>query len=166
MILEKYETLIASLKKACEPIQPYLNTFKEFKEYIELDTYARIKEIKDDETKDIIDNRKKEEIILNKIPKIIQASFFMINCLVYRNELSSKFNKLTDMEIEHLREKAKDLNGNIPLELNKLKEKTTDVDKIYKILDEFNVKLDYIQFDEKRIPCEVQPIKIISKKKN
>ena len=28
----------------------------------------------------------------------------------------------------------------IPLELNKLKEKTTDVDKIYKILDEFNEK--------------------------
>ena len=46
------------------------------------------------------------------------------------------------MEIEHLREKAKDLNGSIPLELNKLKKKTTDVDKIYKILDEFNVKLD------------------------
>ena len=37
----------------------------------------------------------------------------------------------------------------IPLELNKLKEKTTYVDKIYKILDEFNVKLDYIQFQQK-----------------
>ena len=46
------------------------------------------------------------------------------------------------MEIEYLREKAKDLKGTIPLELNILKEKTTDVDKIYKILDEFNVKLD------------------------
>ena len=34
----------------------------------------------------------------------------------------------------------------IPLELNKLKEKTTNADKIYKIFDEFNVKLDYIQF--------------------
>ena len=45
------------------------------------------------------------------------------------------------MEIEYLREKAKDLNGNIPLELNKLKDKTTDVDKIYKILDEFNINL-------------------------
>ena len=80
-IWEKYETLIASLKKACEPLQPYLDTFKEFKEYIELDPYARIKEIKDDETKDIddrvwtpekikediIDNKKKEEIIFNKI---------------------------------------------------------------------------------------------------
>ena len=54
------------------------------------------------------------------------------------------------MEIEYLREKAKDLNGTIPLELNKLKEKTTDVDKIYKILDEFNVKLDYIQLEEKK----------------
>ena len=73
----------------------------------------------------------------------------MINCREYRNELASKFNKLTDMEIEYLWEKAKDLNGTIPLELNKLKEKTTDVDKIYKILDEFNVKLDYIQFEQK-----------------
>ena len=53
------------------------------------------------------------------------------------------------MEIEYLREKAKDLNGTIPLELNKLKEKTTYVDKIYKILDEFNAKLDYIQFQQK-----------------
>ena len=53
------------------------------------------------------------------------------------------------MEIEYLREKAKDLNGTIPLELNKLKEKTTYVDKIYKILDEFNAKLDYIQFEQK-----------------
>ena len=33
-IWEKYETLIASLKKACEPLQPYFNTFNEFKEYI------------------------------------------------------------------------------------------------------------------------------------
>ena len=66
----------------------------------------------------------------------------MINCHEYRNELTLKFNKLTDMEIEYLREKAKDLKGTIPLELNILKEKTTDVDKIYKILDEFNVKLD------------------------
>ena len=34
------------------------------------------------------------------------------------------------------------MKGTIPLELNILKEKTTDVNKIYKILDEFNVKLD------------------------
>ena len=37
----------------------------------------------------------------------------------------------------------------IPLELNKLKEKTTYVDKIYKILDEFNAKIDYIQLEQK-----------------
>ena len=73
----------------------------------------------------------------------------MINCREYRNELTSKFNKLTDMEIEYLLEKAKVLNGTIPLELNKLKEKTTNVDKIYKILDEFNIKIDYIQFEQK-----------------
>ena len=41
------------------------------------------------------------------------------------------------------------MNGTIPLELNKSKEKTTYVDKIYKILDEFNVKLDYLQFEQK-----------------
>ena len=73
----------------------------------------------------------------------------MINSLECRNELASKFNKLTDMENEYLREKAKDLNSTIPLELNKSKEKTTYVDKIYKILDEFNVKLDYLQFEQK-----------------
>ena len=67
------------------------------------------------------------------------------------------------MEIEYLREKAKDLNGTIPLELNKLKEKTTYVDKIYKILDEFNVKLDYIQFEQRmnlmRGPTDINNIK-------
>ena len=57
--------------------------------------------------------KKKEEIILNKIPKLIKASLFMINSREYRNELASKFNKLPDMEIEYLREKAKDLNGTI-----------------------------------------------------
>ena len=46
---------------------------------------------------DIIDNKKKEEIILNKIPKLIHTSFFMIICHEYRNKLSSKFNKLADM---------------------------------------------------------------------
>ena len=89
-----------------------------------MDPYARIKEIKDDETKDndvrvwtpekikedIIDNKKREEIIFNKISKLIHASFFMINCREYRNELVSIFNKLGDMEIEYLREKVKDLN--------------------------------------------------------
>ena len=73
----------------------------------------------------------------------------MINCREYRNELASKFNKLTDMKIEYFWEKANDLNDTIPLELNKSKEKTTDVDKIYKMLDEFNAKLDYIQFEQK-----------------
>ena len=73
----------------------------------------------------------------------------MINSLEYWNELASKFNKLTDMKIEYFWEKANDLNDTIPLELNKLKEKTTDVDKIYKMLDEFNAKLDYIQFEQK-----------------
>jgi len=82
-----------------------------------LNLYERIKEIKDDETKGIIDdrvwipkkikediivNKKNEEIILNIIPKIIHTSFFMINCREYRNELATKFNKLTDMEIEYL----------------------------------------------------------------
>ena len=113
-IWEKYETLIALLKKACEPLQPYLNISKEFKEYIELDPYARIKEIKDDETKgiddrvwipenikgDIIDTKKNEEIILNKIPKLIHTSFFMINCLEYRNELASKFNTRKSQRLE------------------------------------------------------------------
>ena len=73
----------------------------------------------------------------------------MINSLECRNELASKFNKLTDMKIEYFWEKANDLNDTIPLELNILKEKTTDVDKIYKMLDEFNAKLDYIQFEQK-----------------
>ena len=125
----KSETLIASLKMACEPLQPYFNIFKEFKEYIELDAYVRIKEIKDDETKnsddrlwilekikeDIIVNKKNKEIILNKIPKLIHTSFFMINCREYRIELDSKFNKLAYMEIEYLREKTKDLNDIITL---------------------------------------------------
>ena len=76
-----------------------------------MDPYERIKEIKDDETKDIddrvwtpvkikediIDNKKKEEIIFNKISKLIHSSFFMINCREYRNELASKFNKLADL---------------------------------------------------------------------
>ena len=128
-----------------------------------MDLIARIKEIKDDETNDIDDrvwtpekikediivNKKREEVILNKISKLIHTSFFMINCHEYRNELASKFNKLTDMDIEYLWEKDKDLDDTVPLELNKLKEKTTYVDKIYKILDEFNVKLDYIQFEQK-----------------
>ena len=37
----------------------------------------------------------------------------------------------------------------IPLELNKLKEKTTYANKIYKIFDEFSAKIDYIQFQQK-----------------
>ena len=53
------------------------------------------------------------------------------------------------MEIDYLREKSFYFNGTIHLELNKLKEKTTDVDKIYKMLDEFNIKLDYIQLEQK-----------------
>ena len=70
----KYENVIALLKKAYQPLQPYLNAFNEFKEYIKLDPYARIKEIKDDETKDIddilwISEKIKEDIINNKKKK-------------------------------------------------------------------------------------------------
>ena len=193
-ICEQYEDLVESLKKACEPLTPYLETFGKYKELIELDPFHRLKEIKDDETKDveerqwtyqkikedIIENKKKEEKILNEIPKVIHVSFFMINAREYRNELASKFNKLADMEMEYLKEKAKDLNGTIqtgyaqmaheinrevitindlkevqnyiatiPLELNKLKERTVQVEEIYNILDGFNVKLDYIQFEQR-----------------
>ena len=207
-ICERYEELIESLKKACEPLGPYLETFNKYKEFIELDPFRRLKEIKDDESKDpeerewtnqkikedIIENKKKEARILNEIPKVIHVSFFMVNCREYRNELSSKFNKLAEMEIEYLREKAKDLNGNIqtgyaqmaneinrevvtindlkevqayiatiPMELNKLKERTVIVDEIYSILDSFNVKLDYIQFEQRmnlmRGPTDIEMIK-------
>ena len=65
---------------------------------------------KDEIKEDIIVNKKNKEIILNKIPKLIHTNFFMIICHEYRNELASKFNKLTDIEIEYLPEKAKDLN--------------------------------------------------------
>ena len=43
----------------------------------------------------------------------------MINCREYRNELASKFNRLTDTEIEYLLEKAKDLNGTIQTRYHK-----------------------------------------------
>jgi dynein heavy chain len=207
-ICEQYEDLVESLKKACEPLTPYLETFGKYKELIELDPFHRLKEIKDDETKDveerqwtyqkikedIIENKKKEEKILNEIPKVIHVSFFMINAREYRNELASKFNKLADMEMEYLKEKAKDLNGNIqtgyaqmaheitrevvtindlkevqnyiatiPMELNKLKERTVQVEEIYNILDGFNVKLDYIQFEQRmnlmRGPTDIEMIK-------
>ena len=67
----------------------------------------------------IKEDKKKEEIIFNKISKLIHSSFFMINSLECRNELASKFNKLTDMEIEYLPEKAKDLNGTIQIRYHK-----------------------------------------------
>lgn len=191
-ICEKYENLVASLKKACEPLKPYLATFNKYKELIELDPNQRMKEIKDDEGKDsedkvwtyqkikedIIENKKKEERVLNEIPKIIHVSFFMVNCKEYRNDLANKFNKLADLEIEYLREKAKEINGNvlngyaqmtkeitrevntindlkevqtyidsIPMEMQKLKDQTVQADELYSILDSFEVKLDYIQFE-------------------
>ena len=207
-ICEKYETLVASLKKACEPLKPYLETFSKYKELIELDPNQRMKEIKDDEGKDpedktwtyqkikedIIENRKKEEQILNEIPKIIHVSFFLVNCKEYRNDLANKFNKLADLEIEYLREKAKEINGNvlngyaqmtkeitrevntindlkevqtyidsIPMEMQKLKEQTIQADEIYQILDSFEVKLDYIQFELKmnllRGPTDIENTK-------
>ena len=191
-ICEKYESLVASLKKACEPLKPYLATFNKYKDLIELDPNQRMKEIKDDEGKDpedkvwtyqkikedIIQNKQKEERILNEIPKIIHVSFFMVNCKEYRNDLANKFNKLADLEIEYLREKAKEINGNvlngyaqmtkeitrevntindlkevqtyidsIPMEMQKLKDQTVQADELYNILDSFEVKLDYIQFE-------------------
>ena len=100
-----------------------------------MDPYARIKEIKDDETKDtddrlwilekikenIIVNKKNKEIILNKIPKLIHTSFFMNNCREYRNELASKFNKLADMEIDYLREKSFYFNGKNSFRIEQIK---------------------------------------------
>ena len=86
-----------------------------------MDPYARIKEIKDDETKDtddrlwilekikedIIVNKKNKEIILNKIPKLIYTSFFMINCRKYKYELASKFNKLAIWKLNIYEKKPK-----------------------------------------------------------
>ena len=102
----------------------------------------------------------------------------MVNCKEYRNDLANKFNKLADLEIEYLREKAKEINGNvlngyaqmtkeitrevntindlkevqtyidsIPMEMQKLKDQTVQADELYSILDSFEVKLDYIQFE-------------------
>ncbi|MCQ2818128.1 MAG: hypothetical protein MJ252_12755 [archaeon] len=207
-IWEKYEKLIEYIKEACKPLQPYLETFKKYKEFIELDPNQRMKEIKDDESKegdernwtyqkireDIIANKKKEQKILDEIPKIIHVSFFMINCKEYRNDLASKFSKLAELEIDYLKEKAKDITGSVlnefasmikeitaevkdindlknvqqyieelPMKLQKTAEQTTVCNELYKILDEFNVKLDYIQFQQKmdliRGPTDVENTK-------
>lgn len=193
-IWEKYETLIEYIKKACEPLKPYLATFEAFKEYIELDPNQRMKEIRDEESKDpeekvwtfqkieqdIIKNREIEQKILTEIPKVIHLSFFLVNCKEYRNDLANKFNKLADLEIDYLKEKAKEITGSIlngyaqmtkeitaevvtindlknvqnfidsiPTEIQKLSEQTNQANVVYKILEKFYVKLDYIQFQQK-----------------
>jgi len=189
-IWDLYERLQSSLEKGCEPLKRYLETFKKYDSDLLLDPNDYIRKIHEDKSgetwtnskirDDILANKNKEKEILNDIPQIIHVSIFQINCKEFRTDLSNKFAKIAELEVELLKEKAVQmrteiLNGyqdlknkiqkeivtiadlvavqtdmeTIELGVQKLKEKSAEIDEIYSILDSFNVIIDTIEFDYK-----------------
>lgn len=121
-IWELYDRLKDSLVRACEPLKSYLETFIKFANDLVLDPTEYLRKIKEDNNQnwtyqkireDIISNKNREKSILAEIPQIIHVSIFQINCKEFRTDLSSKFSKIAEMEIEYLKEKSADINKEI-----------------------------------------------------
>ncbi len=121
-IWELYDKLKDNLIRACAPLKIYLETFKKYKEDLLLDPTEYLRKIKEDNNQnwtyqrireDIIANKSREKNILSEIPQIIHVSIFQINCKEFRTDLSSKFSKIAEMEIEYLKEKSADINKEI-----------------------------------------------------
>ena len=113
-----YDKLKESLKNACQPLNTYLETYKKYNNDLLLDPSEYMRKINEDKSdfwnyqqirKDIIVNKKKEQKILDEIPKLIHVSIFQINCKEFRSDLAAKFAKIADLEIEYLKEKSADL---------------------------------------------------------
>jgi len=117
-IWDLYDRLKDSLRKACRPLNTYLETFKKYNNDLLLDPNEYMRKIKEDKSdfwnyqqirKDIIVNKKRELKILEEIPKLIHVSIFQINCKEFRSDLAAKFAKISDLEIEYLKEKVAEL---------------------------------------------------------
>jgi dynein heavy chain len=187
-IWELYEQLRDNLKKACEPLIRYLKTFDIFHEDLTLDINAEMRNIKANKDiwtnqkirDEILKNKDKEHRILNLIPQIIHVSMFQINCKEFRTDLANKYTKLSDQQVEYLKEKASDINkailldyatikrkitneiitiqdlielqnyiAELPLEMQRIRDRCNEVDELYGMLDGLQVHLDTIQFYNK-----------------
>jgi dynein heavy chain len=121
-IWEVYDRLKESLIRACAPLKDYLETFKKYTDDISLDPSDYLKLIKEDNNQnwtyqkikeDIQRNKDREKSLLEEIPQIIHVSIFQINCKEFRTDISSKFSKIAELEIEYIKEKSNDINKEI-----------------------------------------------------
>lgn len=164
-IWDMYLKLEDNLKKALEPIKPYLEQFNIFEEDLKLDPVSIRKNIKaDDKTwtpqkikEDIIKNNEREAFILNTIPEIINVSFFQINCKEFRIDLANKYAKLSELEIEILKEKAEEvskdiLNKYVSMNLKIKKEIVTidDLIEVKEFIENINIELESVEENSKK----------------
>jgi dynein heavy chain len=133
-IWELYENLKANLQMACEPLHRYLKTFDKYHDDLALDINKEIRKIRDNKDiwtnqkvrDDILKNKEKERNIMNEIPQVIHVSMFQINCKEFRTDLSSKYGKLADLQIEYLKEKASNINKAILLDFTTIRKRISN----------------------------------------
>jgi len=143
-VTQLYERLSNSLLLGKEPLDKFLASFQQYKEYLEIvpETYVNKKflgeegndpnivyKIKDD----IIRTQKLKDKILQEIYPEIHVSYFLINCKDIREYLLNIFDKIYDLEIEILTNKARDLRNTIHKACDDIKK---DIAKTCQTIDE------------------------------
>ena len=149
-IWEMYNRLDNNIQKAVAPIKPYIKMFDMFKEDIHLDTAQIIKQMKDEKEKwptlkikeDIVKNKARGAEIQSLIPETINVSFFQINCKEFREDLSKKYEKFSDLQIELLKERALESNKEV---LNKYATMRKEITKEIENIDDLVAVKNFIE---------------------
>lgn len=140
-VSQLYERLHNSLLLGKEPLDKFLASFQQYKEYLEIIPEQYVKKFEEDGDPnlvfkirdDIIRSQKLKDKILQEISPEIHVSFFLINCKDIREYLLNIFDKIYDLEIEILSNKARDYRNTIHKQCDEIKK---EIAKTGKNIDE------------------------------
>jgi len=140
-VTQLYNRLHNSLILGKAPLEKFLSSFRQYKEYLEIIPEDYVKKFNDDGDPslvnrirdDIIRNQKLKDKILQEISPEIHVSYFLVNCKDIREYLLNIFDKIYDLEIEILSNKARDYRNTIHKQCDEIKK---EIAKTGKNIDE------------------------------
>lgn len=160
-VSELYERLHKSLLLGKEPLDKFLESFQQYKEYLEIVPEQYVKKFEEDGDPnlvvkirdEIIRSQKLKDKILQEISPEIHVSFFLVNCKDIREYLLNIFDKIYDLLIEILSNKARDYRNSIHKQCDDIKK---EIAKTGKNIDE----LVLIEKNIEEVPHTLENLKV------
>ena len=162
-VSELYERLQESLLLGKEPLDKFLLSFQQYKDHLQIVPEQYVKKFEEDGDPnlvykirdDIIQKQKLKDKILQEISPEIHVSYFLINCKDIREYLLNIFDKIYDLEIEILSNKARDYRNSIHKQCDEIKKEIAKTGKNIDELVEIEKNIDDVPHSLENLKIDI-----------